>query len=313
MDTPSFVDSHIHRAFDGERGDESLKRLEGADYEEVLAAGGGVQPMVRSTSLSSFPNFVHSTVTRLERMKAYGTTTVEVKYGYGLDVETEVRQLEAIRQAGKIAGIYIVSTFPGAHVVLSDRDRDAYLAKTAGSMLDARCSMPYPTRRVLRCLLGPKSVFCRRVKRDSGFCVKRGTSIAPLRNQFGPTGGVDLVIEIGAVSADNLTHLTDDQIAALGDSRTVVTSFTAVLLSGRIPQLRGVDIWIAGAAMVLVTDCNPGTSYVEHMQMVMAMAMAVREMRLAITQAVWSPNRRGATALALENRERIGVGTVVAG
>ena len=92
---PGLVDSHTHLAFAGDRGDEFVQRLAGADYEEILAAGGGIQSTVRSTRASSLPDLVNSTVARLERMKAYGTTTVEVKSGYGLDVETEVRQLEA--------------------------------------------------------------------------------------------------------------------------------------------------------------------------------------------------------------------------
>ena len=126
----------------------------------------------------------------------------------------------------------------------------------ARSRSDTRCLCR--ARRVLRCLLRPGSVFCRRDQSDSGCCVTRGTQTSPSRNQLGPTGGVDLAIEIGAVSADHLDHLTDGQIAALGASSTVATLLPTVSLSMRIPQPRGVDLWNAGATVAIASDCNPG-------------------------------------------------------
>ena len=301
---PGFVDSHTHLTFGGDRGDEFVQRLAGADYEEILAAGGGIQSTVRSTRASSLADLVNSTVARLERMKAYGTTTIEVKSGYGLEVETEVRQLEAAHRAGEIAGIDVVPTFLGAHVVPFDRDRDAYVGEVAGPMLDA-CA-PLATYCDVFCDQGAFSV-------DETRVIQAAASSAGLRprlhaNQLGPTGGVDLAIEIGAVSADHLDYLTNGQIAALGASSTVATLLPTVSLSMRIPQPRGVDLWNAGATVAIATDCNPGTSYVENMQMVVA--MAVLEMRLTIAQAIWSATRGGAMALELQDRGWIGVGSV---
>ena len=295
---PGFVDAHTHLAFGGDRGDEFVQRLGGADYEEILAAGGGIQSTVRATRVTGFDELTASTTERLARMRSYGTTTVEVKSGYGLEVDTEVRQLQAAHAAGAAAVVDVVPTYLGAHVVPFDRqhDRDAYVADVAGPMLEA-CA-PLATYCDVFCDQGAFTV-------DETRTIQAAATAAGLKprlhaNQLGQTGGVDLAIEIGAVSADHLDHLTDAQVAALAASNTVATLLPTVSLSMRIPQPRGADLWAAGATVALATDCNPGTSYVENMQLVVA--MAVLEMRLTIGQAVWSATRGGALALELDDR-----------
>ena len=301
---PGFVDAHTHLAFGGDRGDEFVRRLEGADYEEILAAGGGIQSTVRATRTTDLADLTTATAARLQRMRLHGTTTVEVKSGYGLEVETEVRQLEAARAAGSAVGIDVVPTFLGAHVVPFDRrdDRDEYVAEVAGPILDA-CA-PLATYCDVFCDQGAFSVEETRTIQAAA----RGAGLKPRlhANQLGPTGGIELALEIGAVSADHLDYLTDTQVAALSASSTVATLLPTVSLSMRIPQSRGADLWEAGATVAIATDCNPGTSYVENMQVVVA--MAVLEMRLTIGQAVWSATRGGAMALELDDRGWIGAG-----
>ena len=299
-----FVDSHTHLAFGGDRGDEFVQRLAGADYEEILAAGGGIQSTVRATRDTGVDELTEATTRRLERMRSYGATTVEVKSGYGLEVDTEVRQLQAAHAAGEAAGIDIVATYLGAHVVPFDRqdDRSGYVADVAGQMLEA-CA-PLAKYCDVFCDQGAFSV-------DEARTIQLAATAAGLKprlhaNQLGPTGGVDLALEIEAVSADHLDHLTDAQVGALAASRTVAVLLPTVSLSMRVPQPRGKDLWAAGATVAIATDCNPGTSYVENMQLVVA--MAVLEMGLTISQAIWSATRGGALALELDDRGWIGPG-----
>ena len=299
-----FVDSHTHLAFGGDRGDEFVQRLAGADYEEILAAGGGIQSTVRATRDTGVDELTEATTRRLERMRSYGATTVEVKSGYGLEVDTEVRQLQAAHAAGEAAGIDVVATYLGAHVVPFDRqdDRSGYVADVAGQMLEA-CA-PLAKYCDVFCDQGAFSV-------DEARTIQLAATAAGLKprlhaNQLGPTGGVDLALEIEAVSADHLDHLTDAQVGALAASRTVAVLLPTVSLSMRVPQPRGKDLWAAGATVDIATDCNPGTSYVENMQLVVA--MAVLEMGLTISQAIWSATRGGALALELDDRGWIGPG-----
>lgn len=301
---PGFVDSHTHLAFAGDRGDEFVQRLAGADYEELLAAGGGIQSTVRATRAADPAQLRDATTARLRRMAAHGTTTVEVKSGYGLEAATEARQLEAAAHAAESAGVDVVPTFLGAHVVPWDRrdDRKAYVADVAGPMLEA-CA-PLATFCDVFCDRGAFTVDEARTILEAA----RGRGLAPRlhANQLGQTGGVELAIELGAMSADHLDHLDDEQIAALAASEVVATLLPTVSLSMRLPQPRGRDLWAAGATVALATDCNPGTSYVESMQLVVA--IAVLEMGLTIDQAVWSATRGGAAALGLTDRGWIGAG-----
>ncbi len=237
-------------------------------------------------------------------MAAHGTTTVEVKSGYGLERDTEMRQLQAAAAAGQAAGIDVVPTFLGAHVVPFDRreERNSYVDDVAGPMMDA-CA-PLAVYCDVFCDQGAFSV--EETRRIQSAAVQAGLRPRLHANQLGPTGGVELAIEIGAVSADHLDHLDDDQVGALAESGVVATLLPTVSLSMRIPQPRGRDLWRAGATVALATDCNPGTSYVENMQLVVA--LAVLEMGLTIEQAVWSATRGGALALEIGDRGWLGVG-----
>ena len=190
---PGFVDSHTHVAFGGDRGDEFVQRLAGAEYEEILASGGGIQSTVRATRATTLDDLTTSTTARLQRMRSYGTTTVEVKSGYGLEVDTEVRQLEAAQASGLAVGIDVIPTFLGAHVVPYDRrdDRDSYVSDVAGPILDA-CA-PLATYCDVFCDQGAFSV-------EETRTIQAAASAAGLKprlhaNQLGQSGGVELAIE----------------------------------------------------------------------------------------------------------------------
>ncbi len=298
---PGFVDPHTHLVFAGDRADEFGRRLRGETYEEIMAAGGGISATVNATRKASLSTLTDQTLGRARRMQAAGTTTVEVKSGYGLDVEHEKRLLAVAAVAGSAVALDVVLTFLGAHTVPYEfaGDQDAYVEY----VIDAALPECAPMARFC-------DVFC-----DEGvFTVDQARRVLKAgqqhglvprlhANQLAHSGGVELAIELGAASADHLDHLSDDNINALAESDTVAVLLPGVSLSLRLPQARGRDLWDAGATVALGTDCNPGTSNIETMPFVIALACL--EMGLSPEQAVWSATRGGALALGLEDRGQV--------
>jgi len=295
---PGFVDAHTHLAFAGDRAEEFSRRMAGEDYEAILRAGGGILSTVRATREAPFSDLVSHTAARAQRMLEQGTTTVEIKSGYGLELVTELKQLRAAAQVQEQVPIDVVTTFLGAHVLPPEyaSDREGYLRLLEEELLPA-CA--------------PLAVYC------DVFCDRGAFSPAEARrilvaaahhglrprlhaNQLGQTGGAGLAAEVKAVSADHLDHLTADQAAALTEAGTVAVLLPAVALSMRTPSPPGPMLLEAGAIVALATDCNPGTSYVESMQLVVA--LAVLEGGFTPAQAVWSATRGGALALEEEDK-----------
>lgn len=295
---PGFVDPHTHVAFAGDRAGEFARRLRGESYEEIMAAGGGIQATVSATREASLSELTQATMERVRRMQAAGTTTVEVKSGYGLDLDHEKRLLAVAAAAGAAVALDVVPTFLGAHAVAPEfaGDADGYIDFIVEEVLP-ECA---PLARFC-------DVFC-----DEGvFTVDQarrvllaGTEHGLLprlhANQLAASGGAQLAAELGAVSADHLDHLSDDDIEALRQAGTVAVLLPGVSMSLQLPQPRGCDLWDAGVTVALGTDCNPGTSNIETMPFVVALACL--EMGLSPEQAVWSATRGGALALGLQDR-----------
>jgi imidazolonepropionase len=307
---PGFVDSHTHLVFAGERGDEFVRRLQGESYESILEAGGGIQSTVRATRRAVQENaaagLVETARLRAERMLAHGTTTVEIKSGYGLEVTTELRMLEAATALGRLVPIDVVATVLGAHVVPPEfaDDREGYLRLIEEKMLP-----------VLAPLARYCDVFCDR----GAFTVAESRRILEAGKRFGlkprvhaeqlaNTGAALLAAEIGAISADHLDQVDSAGAAALAAAGTVATLLPAASFSMRTPQAPARLLWDAGVTVALATDCNPGTSYVESMQFVVA--IAALEAGLSPAEAVWAATRGGALALEETDKGWIGAGTV---
>jgi len=288
---PGFVDAHTHLVFAGDRAEEFARRLRGESYESILASGGGIHSTVAATRAASFDELVAAGRERAMRLLRQGTTTVEVKSGYGLDTETEVRMLEAARAVGERTPIDVVLTYLGAHVVPRDIDRGDYLDLVTGEMLDA-C---VPLARYC-------DVFCDR----GAFTVDeaRRVLLAGLEGGLRPrihaeqlahTGAARLAAEMGAASADHLDHATPEDAVALREAGVVAVLLPAASFSLGAPQAPARMLWDAGVTVALATDCNPGTSYVESMPFVVALACL--EMGLTPEEALWAATRGGALAL----------------
>jgi imidazolonepropionase len=301
---PGFVDAHTHCVFAGDRSGEFAQRMRGERYEDILAAGGGIRSTVKATRSATVDELVALGRVRLDRMLALGTTTIEIKSGYGLDVVNEQKMLAAITGLASTHAIDVVPTFLGAHVVPSEYrdDRDGYIRLIEEQML-AVCA-PYARYCDVFCDEGAFTVDEARRVLEAG--VRLGLRPRLHVEQLAASGGAELAAELGAVSADHLDHVTASGVAALRSAGTIAVLLPAVSLSMKAAQPPGRMLWDEGVPVAIATDCNPGTSYVESMSLVVA--LAVLEMGLAPEEAVWAATRGG--ALAVEDRSK---GVVVEG
>lgn len=295
---PGFVDPHTHAVFAGDRANEFAMRMQGATYEELLAAGGGILSTVEATRTASMVDLIAESMPRLNRMMAAGTTTVEVKTGYGLDVPTEVGLAATIGALDMSLPIDIVPTFLGAHVVPpSFRDRRSeYVDLVAGGMLDA-----------VEDKVSFVDVFCDEaaftVDETRTICEAakaKGLGIRLHADQLSYSGGTALAAELAATSVDHCDHATDADIAAVAESGTVVVLLPGVSYSMRESYPDGRRFLDAGVRVALATDCNPGTSYIETMPFVVS--LAVVNCGFAPAEALWSATRGGALSLGLDDR-----------
>ena len=295
---PGFVDSHSHLVFDGDRAAEFAARMAGERYD-----GGGIGVSVEATRAASDDRLRELVGRRVAEMRAQGTTTVEVKGGYGLTVEDEERSLRIARE------FTTETTFLGAHVVPPEArgDRTAYVELVTGPMLEA-CA---PHARWADVFCEPNSPHAFTEDESRAVLTAATTAGLGLRvhgNQLGPGPGVQLAVELGAASVDHCTFLSDTDVDALAQASdtTVATLLPGVEFSTRstYPDARG--LLDAGVKVALATDCNPGTCYSSSMPFVIA--LAVREMGMTPGEAVWAATRGSARALRRTDIGRIAVG-----
>jgi imidazolonepropionase len=295
---PGFVDSHAHLAFAGDRGAEFAARMAGEAYD-----GGGIGVSVAATRAADDETLRGLLASRVAEMRAQGTTTVEIKSGYGLTVEDEAR---ALRLAAELTD---ETTFLGAHVVPAEyaSDRAAYLELVTGPMLAA--AAPYARWVDVFCEPASAHAFTgdeARVVLEAGRAAGLGLRVHG--NQLGHGPGVQLAVELGAASVDHCTYLSEADVTALADSAeaTVATLLPGVEFSTRSPYPDGASLLRAGVSIALATDCNPGTCYSSSMPFVIA--LAVREMGLTPAQAVYAATAGSAKSLRRNDIGRILVG-----
>jgi imidazolonepropionase len=292
---PGFVDSHAHLAFAGDRAAEFAARMAGEPY-----TGGGIWTTVTATRRASDDD-LRSTIGRL-RIEALrqGTTTIEIKSGYGLTTLDESRSLRLALEATP------ETTFLGAHVVPPEYEgrSDEYVSLVCGEMLAAAA----PFARWV-------DVFCEKgaFDADQSRAVLRAAIAAGLMarvhaNQLGPGPGVQLAVECEAASADHCTHLSDADVAALAASSTVATLLPGAEFSTRSAYPDARRLLAAGVTVALATDCNPGSTYTTSMPL--CVALAVREMRMTPAEALWAATAGGARALRRPDVGHLGLGAV---
>jgi imidazolonepropionase len=279
---PGFVDSHSHLVFAGDRATEFAARMAGEPY-----TGGGIRTTVAATRAASDAD-LRDTAARLRgEALRQGTTTMEVKSGYGLTVDDEARSLRAAFE------VTPETTFLGAHLVPDEYadSPDDYVALVCGEMLEA--ALPYASWIDVFCERGAFDADQSRAVLSVGMA--RGLSARVHANQLSAGPGVQLAVDLGAASADHCTYLTDADVAALADSATVATLLPGAEFSTRSPYPDARRLIDAGATVALATDCNPGSSYTSSMPF--CVALAVREMRMTPAEALWAATAGGARAL----------------
>ncbi|HUG75714.1 MAG TPA: imidazolonepropionase [Acidimicrobiia bacterium] len=301
---PGFVDAHTHLVFAGDRSDEFARRLAGEDYEEILASGGGIHSTVAATRAASFESLVSDATARLDRMLACGTTTVEAKSGYGLTTADEVRILEATRDAAERSPVDVVATFLGAHVPDRGVATDAYVDLVVDEMLPA-CA---PLASFCDVFCDPAAFGSEDTERILRAARALGLDLRLHAEQLGHGGGAALAARLGAVSADHLDHATAEDAAALAAAGVVAVLLPGASLSMRTAQAPARMLWDAGVTVGLGTDCNPGTSHIENMGLIVALACL--EMALTPDEALWAATLGSARSLRMEDRGRVVLGAI---
>jgi len=291
---PGFVDSHGHLVFAGDRAHEFAARMAGQPY-----TAGGIASTVSATRSATDDELERNVLRLIAESNASGTTTVECKSGYGLSVHDEQRAL-------RIAGLHAdETTYLGAHVIPAEfKERpDDYVALVVGEMLEA-CA-PYATWIDVFCDRGAFDGDQAREILRAGMAVGLKPRIHANQLQHGP--GVQIAVEVGAASADHVTHVNDDDIAALAASTTVATLLPGAEFSTRASYPDARRLLDAGVTVALAADCNPGSSYTTNMPF--CIAVAVRDMKMTPSEAMWSATAGGAAALQRTDIGSLRVGT----
>ena len=291
---PGFVDSHTHLVFAGDRALEFESRMQGKPY-----AAGGIKTTMASTRAAT-DEVLAANVARLAgEALASGTTTLEVKSGYGLSVRDEARSLVAAKTATT------ETTFLGAHVVPPDTNADDYVALVQGEMLDA-CKGNAKWIDVF-CDRGAFDVDQARAILQTGAAAGLGTRIHA--NQLQQGGGVQLGVELGVASCDHCTHLSQQDIDALSgaSATTVATLLPTAELCTRSPFPNARKLIDSGVTVALASDCNPGSSYTSSMPLVVS--LAVINMGMTCDEALWSATAGGAQALRRSDVGNLRVGS----
>jgi imidazolonepropionase len=305
--TPGLIDCHTHLIHGGDRAAEFEMRLDGASYEDIARAGGGIVSTMRATRAASEDELVASALPRLDALIAEGATTVEVKSGYGLDPETEIRMLRAARRLGHERRVGIATTFLGAHALPPEfaGDADGYIAMLSGVLLPQVAAIG---------LADAVDAFCEGIgftpaqtERMFAAAARHGLPVKLHAEQLSNLHGAALAARHGALSADHLEHLDEAGVAAMAASGTVATLLPGAYYFVRETRLPPIEaLRAAGVPIALATDCNPGTSPLTSLLLVMNMGATL--FRLTVAECLAGVTRNAARALGLDDR-----GTLEAG
>jgi imidazolonepropionase len=306
--TPGLIDCHTHLVYGGDRAHEFELRLQGASYEEIARAGGGILSTVKATRAASEAQLHASADRRLSALIAEGVTTVEIKSGYGLEISAEAKCLRVARQLGRERPVTVRTTFLGAHAIppeFKGRSSD-YIDLVAGPMLDAVASEN---------LADAVDVFCEGIAfspeetaRVFAAAEARGLAIKIHAEQLSHLGGAKLAAEMGALSADHLEYLDEAGVIAMAKAGTVAVILPGAFYFLRETQKPPIDLLRRhGVPIALATDANPGSSPLTSPLLVLNMACTL--FRLTPEEALAGLTRHAAQALGLQDE----IGTLEAG
>lgn len=303
---PGFIDSHTHLIFGGYRADEFSWRLRGDTYMSIMERGGGITSSVRATRSTVLEEFVETGRKRLDKMMAFGVTTVEGKSGYGLDEETEIRQLEAMRILNESHPVDIAATFLGPHSVLPEwkGKEDEFIDYMIEVMKKVR----------ERNLAEFADIFCEKnvfsIEQSRRFlksAKEMGLKLKIHADEIVRLGGAELAAELGAVSADHLLQASDEGIRLMAENNVVATLLPATAFCLKEDYARARDIIDSGCAVALATDFNPGSCFTNSVPLVIALAAI--QMRMSVEEIITALTINAASALSRQDS----IGSIEAG
>ena len=298
---PGLVDSHTHAIFGRPRAEEQEMRAAGLDYMEIAKRGGGIHSSVRDLRSRTEEDLISLAVPRLQRLAAHGATTVEVKSGYGLTLDDELKTLQVIRKLASIVHLRLVPTFLGAHEIpLEARatadGRSNYISLLVHEMIPRVAEQELARFADVFCEPGAYTVAESRTILTAAH--NAGLRVKLHADELRPSGGAELAVELGAVSADHLGAITDDGINALAASETVATLLPGTLLFlGKERQAPARALIDRGAAVALASDFNPGTSPTPNFPFILT--LAVSQLKMSVAEAVIGATVNGAAALGM--------------
>ena len=298
--TPGYIDSHTHLVFAGERSAEFAMRLQGASYMEIMRRGGGIAATVQATRAASEEQLVAEALPVLADMLALGVTACEVKSGYGLDVQTELKQLRAVRALNKMQPVELIPTFLGAHAVPQGTDADRYIDYCCAESLPAAAESGLAEIADIFCEQGVFSL--RQSERYLRRAAELGFACKLHADEMFPLGGAGLAAKLGAASADHLLKVKEEDIAALASSDTVATvlPLTAFCLGeAYAPARRLID---GGAALAVGSDYNPGSCRSYAAPLLLALCCIYMHMRVEEALVAFTAN----AAVACRREGRLG-------
>ncbi len=305
--TPALIDCHTHVVFGGNRAAEFEQRLNGASYEEVAKAGGGIVSTVTATRASSPEALLADALTRVDALIGEGVCLIEVKSGYGLDHETELKMLRVARQIAQARPIEVKTSFLGAHAVPAEwkNKPDAYIDKVCIPALRAAHAEG---------LVDAVDGFCEGIAFDAtqisrifDVAVELGLPVKLHAEQLSNFGGTKLAAKYGALSADHLEYATEEDAIAMAKAGTVATVLPGAFYTLRETQAPPIQAFRDhGVPMALATDCNPGSSPL--ISALLTMNMACTLFRMTPLEALLGMTAHAATALGAEKRGRIVAG-----
>lgn len=298
--TPGLIDCHTHLVFGGDRSGEFEQRLQGATYEEIARAGGGIVSSMRATREADEDSLYASALTRLAGLKSTGVTTVEIKSGYGLDRDAELKMLRVARRIGRDAGVRVRTSYLGLHAVPPEHRafRGAYVDLAIDEILPAAHAVD---------LVDAVDAYCEPIafsQAETARLFEKARSLGlPVKlhaDQLSDGGGAALAARYGALSADHIEHTGEAGVRAMAEAGVVAVLLPGAFLMLRETKLPPVDLLRRhGVAMAVATDCNPGTSPVA--SMTAALNLACVQFRLTPEEALTGATRHAARALGIED------------
>jgi imidazolonepropionase len=296
---PGFVDSHSHLCFAGSREDEYAMRARGATYREIARAGGGILSTVRATRDATLEQLVDSATPRLATMLAHGTTTIEVKSGYGLTTRDELKMLDAIAQLGDIQPVEVHATFCGAHAVPPEYQgrTDDYVDLVVSEMIPAVSACGRARYIDVFCEDGVFSIDQTRRILQAGAAA--GLPAKFHADEFVALGGAELAAELPAMSADHLLKSRPEAVRAMARAGVTATLLPGTAFFLGLPFAPARTFLDTGVRVALASDFNPGSSMGPNLQLVMT--MAVSQMKMTPEEALVGVTLHGAYALGLED------------